>query len=132
MSRNAVDVFFFQAEDGIRDDLVTGVSDVCSSDLQMKLRAGKFADQKPANGCFLPPLPRSIIASQQNAGTAIAQDLASGAQPRTFEQSLQALPADQRAQLTAPLAPLDQAIRAHPGHQISPLPPTPPLSTPRL
>ena len=25
--------FFFQAEDGIRDDLVTGSSDVCSSDL---------------------------------------------------------------------------------------------------
>ena len=25
--------FFFQAEDGIRDDLVTGVQDVCSSDL---------------------------------------------------------------------------------------------------
>ena len=25
--------FFFQAEDGIRDDLVTGGSDVCSSDL---------------------------------------------------------------------------------------------------
>src|SRR5207247_4562020 len=25
--------FFFQAEDGIRDPLVTGVSDVCSSDL---------------------------------------------------------------------------------------------------
>src|ERR671923_1671724 len=27
-------VLFFQAEDGIRDDLVTGSSDVCSSDLQ--------------------------------------------------------------------------------------------------
>src|SRR5438105_6854957 len=28
--------FFFQAEDGIRDPLVTGVSDVCSSDLRSK------------------------------------------------------------------------------------------------
>src|SRR5688572_32374071 len=27
--------FFFQAEDGIRDLTVTGVSDVCSSDLQL-------------------------------------------------------------------------------------------------
>src|SRR5258708_37952249 len=26
--------FFFQAEDGIRDDLVTGVSDVCSTDIK--------------------------------------------------------------------------------------------------
>src|SRR2546429_5909033 len=29
------DVFFFQAEDGIRDVAVTGVPDVCSSDLQL-------------------------------------------------------------------------------------------------
>lgn len=86
---------------------------------QMKLRAGKFADQKAASGCFLPLLPRSIVASQQNAGTAIAQDLAGAAQPRTLEQSLQALPADQRAQLTATLAPIDQAIRANPGDQLS-------------
>src|SRR5207247_6495302 len=28
--------FFFQAEDGIRDPLVTGVPDVCSSDLRVR------------------------------------------------------------------------------------------------
>src|SRR6266487_6584916 len=28
-------IFFFQAEDGIRDGRVTGVSDVCSSDLEI-------------------------------------------------------------------------------------------------
>ena len=31
--RHHCGVFFFQAKDGIRDDLVTGSSDVCSSDL---------------------------------------------------------------------------------------------------
>src|SRR5260370_34891014 len=30
--------FFFQAEDGIRDSSVTGVSDVCSSDLEYSTR----------------------------------------------------------------------------------------------
>src|SRR5438067_6807458 len=34
--------FFFQAEDGIRDRNVTGVSDVCSSDLIRKVMAGIY------------------------------------------------------------------------------------------
>src|SRR2546425_7204226 len=36
--------FFFQAEDGIRDKLVTGVSDVCSSDLTMDLAIERYGD----------------------------------------------------------------------------------------
>ena len=32
--------FFFQAEDGIRDDLVDWSSDVCSSDLSLDLKRG--------------------------------------------------------------------------------------------
>src|SRR5437588_9723126 len=39
--------FFFQAEDGIRDHCVTGVSDVCSSDLATKA-ACKGAAKAPA------------------------------------------------------------------------------------
>src|SRR5476649_658317 len=34
--------FFFQAEDGIRDHCVTGSSDVCSSDLEMRQRQESF------------------------------------------------------------------------------------------
>src|SRR5204863_5839953 len=35
--------FFFQAEDGIRDLYVTGVSDVCSSDLAERIRSSLLA-----------------------------------------------------------------------------------------
>lgn len=35
-----------------------------------KLRAGKIARQDPAPGCFLPAMPRNIIASRQDAGAA--------------------------------------------------------------
>src|SRR5574344_1245417 len=40
--------FFFQAEDGIRDDLVTGSSDVCSSDLwkDNEFKTFLFVDNK--------------------------------------------------------------------------------------
>src|SRR2546430_13210392 len=41
------DVFFFQAEDGIRDLTVTGVQTLCSSDLP------------PASRCAQPPAPTS-------------------------------------------------------------------------
>ena len=70
---------------------------------QSKLRKGKFVDQKPATGCFLPPLQRSIVASQQHAGASVASDLA-GASPARI--------AGQNPQLGATLAPLDQAIQA--------------------
>src|SRR5690554_3759367 len=37
-------IFFFQAEDGIRDADVTGSSDVCSSDLLPRISSGACAD----------------------------------------------------------------------------------------
>src|SRR6266576_1698298 len=43
-------LFFFQAEDGIRDLYVTGVSDVCSSDLRRRFLArvrGRPAAARP-------------------------------------------------------------------------------------
>ncbi|MGA3017259.1 MAG: caspase family protein, partial [Bryobacteraceae bacterium] len=74
-----------------------------------KLRAGRFTDQKPAAGCFLPPLPRFVIASQQHAGAAVAQELSSGAGPQTFEERLRQLPEERRTQAASELAPLDKA-----------------------
>src|SRR3712207_3979351 len=42
-----VDVFFFQAEDGIRDIGVTGVQDVCSSDLNAVLQPRRRVTTSP-------------------------------------------------------------------------------------
>src|SRR5205823_11228865 len=79
-----------------------------------KVRAGKVADIKPSDGCFLPPLQRSIVASQQHAGAAIAKETAREVVTQTFEQRLQQLPAAQRTQLIAELAPLDSALATNP------------------
>src|SRR5699024_11916759 len=48
-------VFFFQAEDGIRDRNVTGVQTLCSSDLfQLGLDIAEIKEQNPqAVGCIL-------------------------------------------------------------------------------
>src|SRR5207245_8603928 len=56
-------LFFFQAEDGIRDATVTGV-DVCSSDLFGRLRRADplralLVHPEPARSAALPPLRRS-------------------------------------------------------------------------
>src|SRR6266511_709560 len=40
-------IFFFQAEDGIRDFHVTGVQDVCSSDLAVAELVARVAEQLP-------------------------------------------------------------------------------------
>jgi hypothetical protein len=85
----------------------------------LKLRAGKFLDQKPAPGCFLPPLPRAIVASQQDAGVAVAQELSRGAPAQTLEERLRQFPEDKRAQAAAELAPLDRAIQTSPGDPVS-------------
>src|SRR3712207_8177611 len=52
--------FFFQAEDGIRDIGVTGVSDVCSSDLTIFLGTTVGATARADN--FLRPETLKIIA----------------------------------------------------------------------
>jgi tetratricopeptide (TPR) repeat protein len=79
-----------------------------------KLRSGKISATKPADGCFLPPLPRTIVASQQHAGAAIARENAREVVAQTFQQRLQQLPEAPRVQLTTELAPLDAAIAANP------------------
>jgi tetratricopeptide (TPR) repeat protein len=72
-----------------------------------KLRAGRFTDQKPA-GCFLPALPRFVIASQQHADAAVAQELSRAAGPQTFEERLRQLPDELRTQATSELSALDK------------------------
>src|SRR2546428_8108695 len=42
--------FFFQAEDGIRDLIVTGSSDVCSSDLESAADEGRVAPDRHRGG----------------------------------------------------------------------------------
>src|SRR5260363_178086 len=54
--RNPLFFFFFQAEDGIRDDLVTG-SDVCSSDLCPSCCA-QSATSTPVPYCARKPHPK--------------------------------------------------------------------------
>src|SRR5215813_2982081 len=55
--------FFFQAEDGIRDADVTGSSDVCSSDLEMRdvldQQRQKFIDQHDREPGPNDPISRS-------------------------------------------------------------------------
>ena len=74
-----------------------------------KLRAGRVTGQKPAAGCFLPPVPRFVIASQQHADAAIAEELSSAAGPQTFDERLHELPEERRTQATAELAALNKA-----------------------
>jgi len=84
-----------------------------------KLRAGKFLDQKPASGCFLPKLPRTIVAAQQDAGAAVAIERTRDmSPPTTFDQRVQALDAGQRTQLTAALAPIEKALQANPADTV--------------
>jgi tetratricopeptide (TPR) repeat protein len=80
----------------------------------LKQRAGKVIDQKSAPGCFLPPLPRSVVAGRQDAGVVVAQEMARSVQSQTYQDRLRLLPEDKRTQLVAELQPLDQAIQANP------------------
>jgi tetratricopeptide (TPR) repeat protein len=79
-----------------------------------KLRAGKIAATRPSDGCSLPPLLRTIVATQQHAGAAIAMEASREVVAQTFQQRLQQLPESQRTRLMTDLAPLDQAIAANP------------------
>jgi hypothetical protein len=65
----------------------------------MKLRAGSFTGQKPEAGCFLPPMPRSIIASRQHAGAAMARELSASSPAQSFQQRLGQIREAQRSQL---------------------------------
>ncbi|HXB73220.1 MAG TPA: tetratricopeptide repeat protein [Candidatus Acidoferrales bacterium] len=83
-----------------------------------KLRAGKIADTKPATGCFLPPMSRAIVASQQHAGAAMAIEASREIVSQTFQQRLQQLPDAQRSQLGAALAPIDAALSSNPNDAV--------------
>src|ERR1022692_800942 len=48
LARSSLVIFFFQAEDGIRDYKVTGVQTWCSSDLRRRERCRPGAGQTPA------------------------------------------------------------------------------------
>ena len=80
-----------------------------------KLRAGRYLDQKPAAGCFLPALPRVVIASQQHADAAVAQAMSPEAGPQTLEEPLRQLPDQSRAKASAELAALEKAPGLNPG-----------------
>jgi len=69
----------------------------------VKVKPGKIVEEKSALGCFLPPLPRSIVASEQHGGASLAQDRAIDS--RTLEQRMQALTEEQRQSLTNDLRP---------------------------
>ena len=84
-----------------------------------KLRAGKITDTKPAAGCFLPAMPRAIVASQQHAGAAMAVEASREVVAQTFQQRLQQLPEAQRSQLVAELAPIDSALKANPNDPVN-------------
>ena len=84
-----------------------------------KLRAGKITDTKAAAGCFLPAMPREIIASQQHAGAAVAVEASREVVAQSFQQRLQQLPEAQRTQLATELAPLDAALASNPSDSVS-------------
>jgi tetratricopeptide (TPR) repeat protein len=83
-----------------------------------KLRAGRIIDTKPAEGCFLPPLPRAIVASQQHAGAAIAVENSREVVAQTFQQRLAQLSEPQRSQLTSELTAIDAAVAANPNDPV--------------
>lgn len=65
---------------------------------QIRVKSGKTLAENPAAGCFLPPLPRSIIASQQHGGASIAQERAVSL--GIMERRLAALPEAERKTIT--------------------------------
>jgi len=67
--------------------------------LRLRPRASEFgpAVGEKAAECFLPPLPRSIVASQQDGGAAVAQDRTRDA--GSLEQRLQAVSSAKRQEL---------------------------------
>jgi tetratricopeptide (TPR) repeat protein len=77
---------------------------------QVHLSSGKSTDEKPAAGCFLPPISRSIIASQAHSGFAQDQARDSG----SSERRLQNLPDAKRQELLSKLNAAGPAESADP------------------
>ncbi len=78
---------------------------------RVHLSSGQASGEK-ASGCFLPPLPRSIVASQQNGGVALAQDRTRDA--GSLQQRLQALSEAKRQELLDKLNAVGPADSADP------------------
>jgi hypothetical protein len=78
----------------------------------MKLRQAVSGVRNRQPAVFLPPMPRSIIASRQHAGAAWLASYLPPAQ--SFQQRLGQIREAQRSQLHVALAPIDAAIQANP------------------
>jgi len=78
---------------------------------RVRLSSGQASGEKAA-GCFLPPLPRSLVASQQNGGAAVAQGRTRDAQ--SLEQRLQALSSTKQQELLNKLSAAGPADSADP------------------
>jgi len=107
------EVTFISCVDHIRHTL-SAKGDVIFESRGPKLRKGSFTASQQVAGCYLPPLPRAITASQQDAGAAVSQQWTRDLSAKTFEQRLHQLPDAQSSQLVADMAPLGAALRANP------------------
>jgi tetratricopeptide (TPR) repeat protein len=81
----------------------------------VSLRKGRFTEQMADAGCYLPSMPRSMVASRLDAAGSVSQQMARGLPAQTFEQRFQLLPEEKRNRLAAEMAPLDASLLANPG-----------------
>jgi tetratricopeptide (TPR) repeat protein len=94
-------------------DSIAPKSDVLFQPKQLKFRAGSLASKQAAGSCLLPETVRVSIASQQHYGVTMVRELHPAAPSQgSFESRLQALPAADRARLTADLQPIGNASDA--------------------
>ena len=78
-----------------------------------KVRSGAVRDHRAIGGCFLPPVVRDPVASQQDGGAGTTRGELRSSVATSFEDRLRAIPEPQRAQLTVSLEPVDAALRAN-------------------
>jgi tetratricopeptide (TPR) repeat protein len=117
LSPNDGSVTFVSCLNGLQQTLSAG-GDVLFEARDLRVRTGKLTDSKPATGCFLPSLPRDIVASQQDAGATVAREMSRDIPTQSLPQRLQQLPEDRRNQLIAAVAPIDAALRNNPADPI--------------
>jgi tetratricopeptide (TPR) repeat protein len=77
----------------------------------IKVKTGKLADQKTVASCFLPPVVRLALASQQHYGVSMTRGAAA-------EPAIEATPKDKWPQgMASEMAPVDQALAANASDQ---------------
>jgi tetratricopeptide (TPR) repeat protein/predicted nucleic acid-binding protein len=79
-----------------------------------KVRSGSLLDQKPVGGCFLPPMTRYPVASQQDGASATTRDALRPSGANSFEDRLRAVPEPRQRELITALEPVDAALSASP------------------